>query len=546
VRLPVPKPDAERLPTLRSLDEVLGADTSPSRVMRDLGGHPVEVRVRTPANVHELTAIAANDDESGDDTSRLPAPPMPLLTRHDRLTLGQMIERHIQWLTEPTRFSPPEPVALPTVFLDHYLAYRDSTLPHVASVVTMPLVLPDGTPLDSEGLVERFQWYFCIDPDLQRCIPDPDRCTPREAADALNYLANTFLVDVATDFAGKCVLIAMMMTIIERVLLPERPAFFVTAGKRGGGKTTALCMAMLALTGKKPPAAAWSNNEEERRKAVLSYLRDGLGFIVWDNIPLGSSISCPTIEKVLTSDTYSDRILGETKNLTVPCTTVLGFTGNNISPKGDLSSRSLTTRIEVEQPDPENRPFKHPDPIGWTLDHRGDIINAIYTLLLVKARQPHQGQAKTRFKTWWRLVGRPIELAASELVEIEAQLPEEWRTAKPIDFASLFAAVEADDEEVASLTETLEALHAKWPSGFKAASVLEVITDHTFADEDADILRSFFRSKDGRTQPSTVTIGKRLSELKGTPVLSDAGTLKLVVLPMRDHAREYQVTLRPR
>ncbi len=93
---------------------------------------------------------------------------------------------------------------------------------------------------------------------------------------------------MATDFAGKCVLIAFALTILERVLLPERPAFFVTAGKRGGGKTTALTMVILAVTGKKPAAAAWSSSEEERRKAILAYLSEGLPAMVWDNIPLGT------------------------------------------------------------------------------------------------------------------------------------------------------------------------------------------------------------------------------------------------------------------
>jgi hypothetical protein len=54
----------------------------------------------------------------------------------------------------------------------------------------------------------------------------------------LNYLLDEWLVDVALDQAGKCIAIMLAMTLIERALLPERPAFFVTAGQRGGGKTT--------------------------------------------------------------------------------------------------------------------------------------------------------------------------------------------------------------------------------------------------------------------------------------------------------------------
>jgi hypothetical protein len=311
ISIPVPSPDAERLPILAALDDVLGLDNSPSRVMRDLEGYPVEVRVRPPASaLHELTSDTTNIDDDP-DKSRLPAPAMPLLTRHNRLTLAQKIEQHIEWVTEPTRYRPPEPVALPSVFIDHYIAYRNSKLPVVSAVLTAPLVLPGGRLLAPDGLVEQFQWYFSIDPALRRSIPNPEDCTVSEAAAALDYLANVFLIDVKTSFEGKCVLIAMMLTIIQRTLLPQRPAFFVTAAKRGGGKTTTLMMLVMALTGKPPPAAAWSTNEEERRKAMLAYLREGIQFVVWDNILRGTRISCPTIEKVLTSDTYSDRILSE-------------------------------------------------------------------------------------------------------------------------------------------------------------------------------------------------------------------------------------------
>ena len=51
----------------------------------------------------------------------------------------------------------------------------------------------------------------------------------------MRFLLEEWLVDVAADFTGKCVLIAAGLTILERVLLQERPAFFITAGHRDGG-----------------------------------------------------------------------------------------------------------------------------------------------------------------------------------------------------------------------------------------------------------------------------------------------------------------------
>ena len=72
-------------------------------------------------------------------------------------------------------------------------------------------------------------------------------------------------------------------------------------------------------------------------------------------------------------------------------------------------------RLAVERPDPENRPFRHPDPIAWTEVHRGKILAALYTVLLGNplfrgSKTPPQ----TRFKTWWNLIGRAVEYAAQQ------------------------------------------------------------------------------------------------------------------------------------
>ena len=101
--------------------------------------------------------------------------------------------------------------------------------------------------------------------------------------------------------------------------------------------------------------------------------------------------------------------------------TIHFFTGNNIGPCGDLASRCLNIRLAVDRPDPENRHFEHPDPIGWTDTHRADILRALYTLLLgnpVFAKR-YGGKAKTRFKTWWRLIGAAVEHGASIGVSLE-------------------------------------------------------------------------------------------------------------------------------
>ncbi len=532
VRLPAPAPDAERIPVLQSVDEVLSGVDEVEPPMRDMDGNPVEVRARPPMLMHELTSIGANQAETK-ATTRLPAPEMPLLSRHDRFSLAHEIERHIEFETAGSEKSPPRSVALPQGFVDHFMAYRASALPKVGGVVSAPLVLPDGRMLAHQGIDRARKLVFRIPVPLLRLVGDITKPSDEQVARALDYLVNDWLCDVATSFTGKCVLLAQALTILERVLLPERPAFFVTAGKRGGGKTTALMMVILAVTGKKPPAAAWSFNEEERRKALVAYLSEGLAAMVFDNIPLGTTIACPTVEKILTAETYSDRILGQSATMTVQAFTVLSFTGNNIGPKGDLASRSLVARLDIERADPENREFRHADPVAFTIDNRGKILRALYTILLGNPQLREPKPQKTRFKTWWHLVGSALEHASTCMADWEAGVyPDELPTASKIDFGTIFRDVEGEDEEAASLGDVLDLLHEIWSTSyFTAADVLKMIEQPKDGEASkAERAKAFFKQQGGIADLSVMKIGRRLGFMLDTPIEFEGKTLKLVRL----------------
>jgi hypothetical protein len=541
MRLPAPAPDAERLPIVTAIDEVLCSIEECEPPMRDMDGDPVEVRSRAPMLLHELTSIGANRVETG-QTTRLPAPELPLLSKHDKYSMAHLIERYIEFETPGGDRAAPRPVALPPAFVDHYMAYRESALPQVGGVVTAPLVLPDGRMLARQGVDVARKLVFRIAPQLLRLVEDVDRPSDAKVARALDYLMNDWLCDVATGFQGKCILIALALTIVERVLLPERPAFFVTAGKRGGGKTTALMMVILAVTGKKPAAAAWSFNEEERRKALVAYLSEGLAAMVFDNVPLGTTISCPTVEKILTAETYSDRVLGQSVTMSVQAFTVLTFTGNNIGPKGDLASRSLTARLDVDRPDPENRPFRHADPVAYTVENRGKILRALYTILRGNRQLREPKAPKTRFKAWWHLVGSALEHAAGCLVANPSTADDGQSPAEPIDFATIFRDLEGEDEEAASLGDVLDALHDVWPSGYFAASdLLKLIADPMEREEEQSRrVKEFFRQRVDRRygeELTTMKVGRQLGAMVDTPIEHQGRTLKLIRKPLTEGGR---------
>jgi hypothetical protein len=535
LQIPAPAADAPWLPQMQVLNDVLGKSRDPEPPMRDVEGFVVQVRVRRVPKMHLLTARGSNQCDI--DGTRVQAPEQPLLTRLDEITLAELIEQHIEYVEAASG----RPVHLSAPFVKHYLARADDALPVATGVAVLPIVLPDGRLLSGRGLDRDRGIVFRVPAELEAVLLQQVDCTPAAVAKAMRFLTHEWLCDLAADYSGRCVVVACALTVLERFLLRERPAFFVTAGQRGGGKTTIVNMISLAILGHLAAAAAWSTSEEERRKALFSYLREGVPLVAWDNLPRGAAISCPSIEKALTAETYSDRILGGSETGTAPAFTVQIFTGNNITPRGDLVSRALPLRLTVDRPDPENRRFTHPDPIAWTGANRGRILEALYTIMLgnPRLRDGTPKPAPTRFKTWWHLVGAAVEHAAAEHARIAeekvccfaADFPTIC-TPTPVSFVDLFLAGEAHDEQCTGLATVLEVFRRKWPDGFKSADVASYAAE---VEEGAAAFKAALDQAGGKFLKvvSSATIAWRLKGLVDAPVI--VGDTTLVLRRAPDH-----------
>ena len=455
-----PEPDGELLPTVRFLDELLASDQREEPPMRDASGDLVEVRAREPWALHQLTADGTN--AAANDTEKMKAPPEPVLVKLTPTCIEMLLENYVRWDVQKKNCS--YFGALHRSFIDALNEYSRGSIPVARAINTTPLVTMSGNIIDGVGLDRDTGLVHRIDPLLRSCLPvDPP--SDQHVRGALSFLFDEWLTDVALDGVGKCVAVMLALTLIERALLPERPAFFVTAGQRGGGKTTLVHMIALAVLGRKAAAAGWSNSPEERRKALFSYLRQGIAFLAWDNIPRGSALTCPHIEAALTASEISDRILGVSRVEVVPSTTVQIFTGNSIAPRGDMASRSFIMALKVNRPDPENRNFAHPDPLAWTQLHRPKILRALYTILIAGAlKRPQHQVTKTRFKTWWDLVGWPMEFAA-KLADIT------------VDCTELLRAGEAEDDEASAVSAAISILREIWgEETFTAKDAVKILT----------------------------------------------------------------------
>ena len=216
--------------------------------------------------------------------------------------------------------------------------------------------------------------------------------------------------------------------------------------------------------------------------------------------------------------------------------TIHFFTGNNIGPRGDLASRSLGIRLDLDRYDPENRAFQHPDPVGWTDAMRAEILRAFYTILLGNPtlKLPRNAPMKTRFKMWWRLVGSAVEHAAT-LANPDSE----------VDFQKLFLSREDDDEDSTSLAEVLDVFEReKWPSPNPSNPAVFAAKDAALlvnaqGDPDAATVREFLYPAAPPTYVATPkSMAKRLNKHLDEPV--KYGERTLILRRWRDsHSKQF-------
>jgi hypothetical protein len=534
-QLEVPAEDAPYLEVMAELDSVLAASTAVEPPMRNLDGYLTMALVRSVPGMHLLTSAGANAEEL--PTDRLPAPEHVLLTALTEIEAAKLIEQYIDYIQLGVGRS----VRLPVAFVRAYHKQRiGSPLPLVHSVATMPVILPDGTLLSGHYLDRSKHILFRVPETLEEVLPRPQDCTLDAVAAAIAFLTDEWLVDVPADYGGKLKLIALAITILQRSVLPERPCFFVTAGQRGNGKSTAVTIVTVATLGQRVSAAAWSHSADERRKALLAYFGEGVPLICWDNIERGATITCPSIEKALTAETYTDRVLGVTESRTVPAMSIMCFTGNNIGPRGDMASRSLVTRLSANRADPENRSFQHTDPVNWTVERRGEILRALYTIVLgnprltgTAAREP-----ETRFKAWWHLIGGALEHAA----RCHLGFPDLHSATCPpaeISFRREFLDNDVEDEQGHALALVLALLRSRWPGTFQSSDILD-FCNNTFGENASSFTGEFFDALEtatGSKPPkaySARSLTWRLKAIVDAPALVNGKLMQLRFNPHHD------------
>lgn len=302
--------------------------------------------------------------------------------------LHDQLDRHIQWLRWNKKKEEYQDTDAPMT-LAHRLIARAGQwcFPVLTGVTTAPTIRTNGSLLQQPGYDAGTGLFF--DPQGEVFTPIPEQPTQAEGRAALDLLIREVLSSQCesdpdqTGFAftsatARSAALSAILTPLVRHSLRTAPLHLITATHAGSGKSLLADAVALIATGKPATIFDLGDDDDEQEKRLLSVLLAGDSVINLDNLerPLGGG----HINKVLTQETFTGRVLGQSRNATAPTTTTWIATGNNTGVSEDMTRRVVLCELDPQVEAPQDRQFSR-DLHSWIPANRPTLVAAGLTAI---------------------------------------------------------------------------------------------------------------------------------------------------------------------
>ncbi len=273
------------------------------------------------------------------------------------------------------------------------------------AVTTAPVFLADGSILQTRGYNEQARVF--LEPSVSvDVLEDPTREEAIGAVALFRGLVCDFKFSEPADFSSW---LAGVLSPLVKAATGNAPAplICVSACSPGAGKTLLTDVIARIVTGSAPEIRPYNPKDPgEWGKRLTSFVKAASPVSVFDNCngPIGDE----GLDRLITSGTWSDRILGASEAPPLPNVTTWLATGNNIEPVGDTVRRVLMVRVEVDTERPQERTdFQRPELAEYATANRADYLSAALTILRayhVAGRPVQKLPSWGSFTTWSALV----------------------------------------------------------------------------------------------------------------------------------------------
>lgn len=285
-------------------------------------------------------------------------------------------------------------------------------IPPLEGIVATPVIRPDGTILDTPGYDPTSRLFYS--PAMGLVVPPiPENPTSEEVAAALAVIE-----DVIADFPFKDqskanALAAILTPIVRPAIEGPTPLAVFDAAAAGTGKTLLAEVVSIIATGVEGAMTTAPKNKDEWRKKITSLLREGSAVVILDNV--SSRLDADELMTALSAETWSDRILGSSQQISVPVRCAWIVTSNNIQLDGQIIRRTYWVRMDAKSAQPYLRSdFKHPNLKLYVRQNRGNLLGALLTLArswFANGKPSPEVKLLGTFESWTKVVGGILENA---------------------------------------------------------------------------------------------------------------------------------------
>ncbi|RWB24412.1 MAG: hypothetical protein EOQ41_27375 [Mesorhizobium sp.] len=274
------------------------------------------------------------------------------------------------------------------------------TMPRLKAVISAPTLRPDGTVLSEPGY-DAETGLLLVGERLWRHVPESP--SKRQAVEALAVLSEPIAALPFVNESDRAAALALLITSVLRPSLKTAPMFAVSAPSAGTGKSLVVDIAAIMATGRRAAVITPTPDEAELEKRIGACALAGDQIMSIDNVThiLRSDQLC----QMLTQDEVQVRVLGSSKNVRIPATSLICATGNNLTVYGDLNRRTIQIRLDAKCERPEERRFEF-DAIDLAMRKRPELVAAALTVerAYLSAGVPNRASPMGGFEDWSDLV----------------------------------------------------------------------------------------------------------------------------------------------
>ena len=323
-------------------------------------------------------------------------------------------------------------VNLPKEYTESYLERGEYWAPVLRAVVEAPFIRQDGTVSHKPGFDPRSGVYLDLDPTIDWPLPPArkkgeviDPVTDKYLVKARHVLWDLFESFRPETMVDVSVLVAMLLTAVQKSELGATPGFMVSAPTPGAGKGKIVDIIGMIATGRAMPMAPMpadgrgNVDAKEFRQSMGTQVMNGDKFIVIDEVR--GTLNDAVLNSFMTQQSVPFRILGASKMAMLrPTESIYVALGNNCKVHADAGRRWLGAYIVPGVARTEERENLRDTP-AYARENRGKLVCAALTVLhsyMHMGSPAQEGARLGSYETWaskivgammWAKLGNPIE-----------------------------------------------------------------------------------------------------------------------------------------